>query len=194
MSITIVGISGSLRRDSYNTRFLQAARKLMPDGARLELHSMAGIPLYNFDEEEAHGLPEPVVVLKQAIVDADGLLIATPEYNNSIPGVLKNTLDWLTRPPADIVKIFGGRPTAIIGATPGNFGTILAQNACLPVVRALGVNLWSGGRLMAPRAASLFDEEGMLSDEAMSKRLKTFMADFVGYIKIIGVRVKTDFL
>lgn len=183
MSITVVGISGSLRRESYNTRLLQAAKKLMPDGARLELHSIAGIPLYNADEEQAHGLPEAVIALKQAIVDADGLLIATPEYNNSIPGVLKNTIDWLSRPPADLAKVFAGRPAAIIGATPGNFGTILAQNAWLPVLRTLGVNLWTGGRLMAPRAASLFDENGHLSDEALSQRLQTFMSGFVGYIK-----------
>jgi len=183
MSITVVGISGSLRRESYNTRLLQAAKNLMPDGARLELHSIAGIPLYNADEEQAHGLPEAVVVLKQAIVDADGLLIATPEYNNSIPGVLKNTIDWLTRPSEDIAKVFGGRPVAIIGASPGNFGTILAQNAWLPVMRTLGVNLWTGGRLMAPRAASLFDGDGPMSDEAMSKRLQTFLSGFAAYIK-----------
>ncbi len=183
MSTTVVGISGSLRRDSYNTRLLQAAQKLMPDGARLELHSMAGIPLYNFDEEEAHGIPEPVVALKQAIIDADGLLIATPEYNNSIPGVLKNTLDWLSRPSDDVVKVFSGRPVAIIGATPGNFGTILAQNACLPIMRTLGVNLWTGERLMAPRAALLFDEKGSLSDEAMSRRLQAFMSGFVDYVR-----------
>lgn len=182
MSITVVGISGSLRRDSYNTRLLEAAKERMPEGTRLEPHSIAGIPLYNFDEEEAHGIPKPVVALKQAIIDADGLLIATPEYNNSMPGVLKNTIDWLSRPPDDIAKVFGGRPVAIIGASPGNFGTILAQNAWLPVMRALGVNLWSGGRLMAPRAASLFGEDGPLSDEAMAKRLQTFMAGFVGYI------------
>lgn len=183
MSMTVVGISGSLRRDSYNTRLLQAAQKLMPDGARLELHTMAGIPLYNADEEQAHGLPEAVVALKQAIVDADGLLIATPEYNNSIPGVLKNTIDWLSRPPEGLAKVFAGRPVAIIGATPGNFGTILAQNAWLPVMRTLGVNLWTEGRLMAPRAASLFDAEGPLSDEALSRRLQAFMSGFVDYVK-----------
>lgn len=182
MSITLVGISGSLRRDSYNTRLLKAAQGLMPEGARLDLHTIAGIPLYNFDDEEAHGLPAPVVALKQAIIAADGLLIATPEYNNSIPGVLKNTIDWLSRPPADIAAVFGGRPTAIIGATPGNFGTILAQNAWLSVMRTLGVDLWMGGRLMAPRAASLFDGDGQLSDEALAKRLQAFMAGLVAHI------------
>lgn len=183
MSITVVGISGSLRRESYNTRLLKAAQGMMPDGATLELHSIGGIPLYNADDEEADGLPSAVTTLKQAIIAADGLLIATPEYNNSIPGVLKNTIDWLSRPPADIAQVFGGRPTAIIGASPGNFGTILSQNAWLPVMRTLGVNLWMGGRLMAPRAASLFDDEGQLSDEALGKRLQNFLTGFVDYIK-----------
>jgi chromate reductase len=181
MSINLVGISGSLRRDSYNTRLLKAAQKLMPEGATLELHSIAGIPLYNADDEDSQGLPQTVVALKQAVIAADGLLIATPEYNNSIPGVLKNTIDWLSRPPADIAEVFGGRPTAIIGATPGNFGTILSQNAWLSVMRTLGANLWTGGRLMAPRAATLFDDAGELSDEALTKRLQSFVLGFVAY-------------
>jgi len=183
LAITVIGISGSLRRDSYNTRLLKAAQNLMPDDSRLELHSIAEIPFYNFDDEQAQGIPEPVTALKQAIAAGNGLLIATPEYNNSIPGVLKNTIDWLSRPAEDIKTVFGARPTAIIGATPGNFGTILAQNAWLPIMRTLGVNLWTGGRLMAPRAAASFDEQGRLSDDDLAKRLQTFMAGFVNYIR-----------
>jgi len=183
MTITVVGISGSLRRDSYNTRLLKATQNLMPDNSRLELHSIADIPLYNFDVEQAHGIPEPVTALKKAIAEGNGLLIATPEYNNSIPGVLKNAIDWLSRPAEDIKTVFGARPTAIIGASPGNFGTILAQNAWLPIMRTLGTNLWTGGRLMASRAATSFDEQGQLSDDALAKRLQSFMAGFVDYIK-----------
>lgn len=183
MSITVVGISGSLRRDSYNTRLLKAAQELMPDDASLELCSIADIPLYNADDEQAHGIPEAVADLKKSIIGSNGFLISTPEYNNSIPGVTKNAIDWLSRPPEDIKQVFAGRPTAIIGATPGNFGTILAQNAWLPVMRTLGVNLWTGGRMMASRAGDLFDEEGQIQDEAVSKRLQSFLAGFVEFTK-----------
>jgi len=183
MSITVVGISGSLRRDSYNTKLLKAAQKLMPDGASLELCSIADIPLYNADNEQADGIPKAVEELKKSIIGSDGFLIATPEYNNSIPGVTKNAMDWLSRPPEDIKQVFGGRPAAIVGATPGNFGTILAQDAWLPVMRTLGVKLWTGGRLMAPRAAALFDEQGQIVDESVSRRLESYLAAFVEFIK-----------
>jgi chromate reductase len=182
-SITLVGLSGSLRRDSLNTRLLRAAATQVPAGSSLTIESIAAIPLYNFDNESAHGIPEPVVTLKEMIAAADGLLIATPEYNHSIPGVLKNAIDWLSRPPADVPRVFGNLPVAIMGATPGAFGTQLAQNAWLPVIRTLGARLWSGGRILAPRASQLFDEAGQLTDEAMAKRLASFMADFVTDIR-----------
>jgi len=182
-SITLIGLSGSLRRDSLNTRLLRAASAQMPDGSSLKLESIAAIPLYNFDDESAHGIPAPVIALKNAIAAADGLLIATPEYNHSVPGVLKNAIDWLSRPPADVPRVFGNLPVAIIGATPGAFGTQLAQSAWLPVMRTLGARLWNGGRLLAPRASQLFDEAGQLTDAAMTKRLASFMADFVEDIR-----------
>jgi chromate reductase len=96
--IRLVGISGSLRKHSYNTGLLHAAAEAMPDGVLFELVSIAGIPLYNADVEAAEGLPEAVVRLKAAIAGADGVLIATPEYNNGIPGVFKNAIDWASRP------------------------------------------------------------------------------------------------
>jgi len=182
-SITVIGLSGSLRRDSFNTRLLRAAATQMPDGSSLEVESIAAIPLYNFDNESAHGIPEPVIALKETIAAADGLLIATPEYNHSLPGVLKNAIDWLSRPPADVPRVFGNLPVAIIGATPGAFGTVLAQNAWLPVMRTLRARLWSGGRLLAPHASQLFDEAGRLADAAMAQRLASFMADFVAHIR-----------
>lgn len=95
--------------------------------------------------------PEPVKALKEAIVAADGLLLATPEYNNSIPGVFKNAIDWLSRPPADIKRVFGGMPVALTGASPGGFGTILSQNAWLPVFRTLGAEFLV--REISPRLA-----------------------------------------
>ena len=180
--ITIVGISGSTRKASYNAALLRAAAAAMPDGATLSIESIAAIPLYNGDDEAANGIPEPVARLKDAIAGADGLLLVTPEYNNSIPGVTKNAIDWLSRPPADIPKVFGGKPVAIIGASPGGFGTILSQNAWLPVFRTLGADLWAGGRLLLSRAGTAFDADGRIADPATAENLRKLLAGFVASI------------
>lgn len=179
----IIGIAGSLRRHSFNLGLLRAAEAVMPPGATLDVRTMHGIPLYNADEENAAGLPEAVTQLKDAVANADGLLLATPEYNNGIPGVFKNAIDWLSRPASDIGRIFGNRPVAIIGTSPGNFGTLLAQNDWLPVLRTLGARPWFGGRFIAPRAQSLFDGEGRLNDAATRDRLAAFMTGFVQFIE-----------
>ncbi len=154
---TIVGISGSLRRDSFNAALLRTAKSLMPAGSTLSIESIAAFSLYNGDDEAANGIPVAVKTLKDAIADADGLLLVTPEYNNSIPGVAKNAIDWLSRPAADIEHVFGGKPVGVIGASPGRFGTILSQNAWLPVFRTLGADLWAGGRLMVASAGTVFE-------------------------------------
>jgi chromate reductase len=169
---TIIGNSGSLRRGSYNTALPRAATQLMPDGALLQTRTVRGIPLYDGDIEAADGIPQPVRELKEAIAAADGLLLVTPEYNNSIPGVFKNAIDWLSRPPADIQRVFGGKPVALIGASPGGFGTILSQSAWLPVLRTLGAEFWSEGRLLVPRVHGVFDESGTLTDTTMKDRLR----------------------
>lgn len=179
----LVGISGSLRRNSFNAGLLRAARDAMPAGATLEIGSIAGIPLYNADEEEAGGIPAPVAALKDLIAGSDGLLLVTPEYNNGIPGVFKNAIDWLSRPNADIARVFRGRKVALIGASPGGFGTILAQDHFLPVLRTLGVSLWTQGRLMVSGAGKAFDAEGNLTDAAVRARLAEFMAGFVGAVR-----------
>lgn len=177
----ILGLSGSLRRQSFNTGLLHAAADLMPEGSRLDVLTPAGIPLYDADVEAADGLPAAVVALKAAIASADGLLIATPEYNNGIPGVAKNMIDWASRPADEIGRIFGGKPVALIGASPGGFGTILAQEAWLGVLRTLGTRPWFGGRLLASRAGTLFDDAGRLTDEATRGRLRDFLAGFVAF-------------
>ena len=177
----LIGISGSLRRGSYNSALLRAVAGFMPDGTNLDIRSIAEIPLYNGDVEAAEGVPPHVAELKDAIAAADGLLIVTPEYNNSIPGVLKNAVDWLTRPGSDIKRVWGGKPVAIIGASPGRFGTILSQNAWLPVMRTLGADLWTGGRLMVAQAGSLFSEDGGLTDDPTRTRLQRFLAGFAAH-------------
>lgn len=175
----LVGFSGSLRRASFNSALLRAAAAMVPSGSRLDIASIADFPLYNGDDEAASGVPAQVARLKDAIAAADGLLIATPEYNNSIPGVTKNAIDWLSRPPSDIARVFGGKPVALIGASPGGFGTILSQNAWLPVLRTLGATLWTGGRLMVSRAGQVFDASGAIVDAKIEESLRTFVEGFV---------------
>ena len=123
-------------------------------------------------------MPAPVQALKDRIARSDGLVIATPEYNNSIPGVFKNAIDWMSRPPADIARVFRDRPVALMGATPGPGGTILAHAAWLQVLRTLGMRTWTGPRLMVSRADTVFDEAGRLKDEALRKQVQSFMAGF----------------
>ena len=185
---TIIGISGSLRHGSFNSSLLKAAAELFPPGVDLRIETIAGIPLYNFDLESEQGVPEQVTQLKDAIAASDGLLICTPEYNNSIPGVLKNAIDWLSRPPDDIPRVFGGLPVAVAGASPGRFGTLLSQNAWLPVLRTLGALHWSGGRLLVPGADKAFGADGRLSDAALRERLETFVHGFTEFAARSRVR------
>ncbi len=179
---TILGLSGSLRRGSFNTLLLRAAIEVQPAGTTIDIGSIRGIPLYDADVEAAEGIPAAVQELKARITAADGLLISTPEYNNSIPGVLKNAVDWLSRPNADIPRVFGGLPVAIIGATPGAGGTILSQAAWLPVLRTLGTAPWFGGRLIVSAAGKAFDQEGRLLDQTIRTRLETFVAGFAAFV------------
>ncbi|MDO9621300.1 MAG: NADPH-dependent FMN reductase [Moraxellaceae bacterium] len=179
----LLGISGSLRRQSYNTALLKAAQKLVGADVELEIVTLHGIPLYDGDAEAAEGVPSTVVDLQARIAACDGLLLVTPEYNNSMPGVFKNALDWATRPPGVSEKVFRNRPVAVIGTSPGGFGTILAQNSWLPVLRALGTRQWFGGRLMVSHAGKVFDENGEMVDEAMREQLKSFMQGFVDFTK-----------
>jgi NAD(P)H-dependent FMN reductase len=181
--LTLIGISGSLRQGSYNSALLRCAAAMMPAGSRLRIESIAAVPLYDGDIESAYGIPEPVSLLKDAIAAADGLLLATPEYNNSLPGVAKNAIDWLSRPPGDSGRIFGGKPVAIAGASPGGFGTVLSQNAWLPVFRTLGAELWPGGRLLVSRANTLMDADGEIGDAATRDAIGKFMAGFVDFAR-----------
>ena len=178
----IIGLSGSLRRHSFNSGLLRAAAEAMPEGAVLEIGSIAEIPLYDGDVEAA-GIPAPVAMLKDRVAAADGLLLVSPEYNNGIPGVFKNAIDWLSRPSTDIARIFRGKPVALIGASPGNFGTILSQAAWLPVLRTLGAEHWAEGRLMVSHAGEMFDSEGNLTDDAVRQRLATYLAGFVAHVR-----------
>jgi NAD(P)H-dependent FMN reductase len=179
--IEIVGVSGSLRAGSLNAALLRAAAGCMPGGAVLKIGTIKGIPLYDGDVEAEHGIPEAVAALKEQIVAADGLLLVTPEYNNSLPGVFKNAIDWLSRPSADIARVFGGRKVAVIGASPGGFGTLLSQTAWLPVLKTLGTQPWFGARLQVSRASDVF-KDGELVDERVREQLRKFLQGFVTFV------------
>ena len=181
--LRIIGLSGSLRTGSFNGHLLRAAARLAPEGMEIAVHTIRGIPLYDGDVEAAEGIPPVVAALKDEIAAADGLFLVTPEYNNSIPGVFKNAIDWLTRPASDIPRVFGGKPVAFIGASPGGFGTILSQEAWLPVLRTLGTAPWFGGRLMVSRAHKVFDESGAILDPAIEEALNTYVAGFGDYVR-----------
>ena len=121
--------------------------------------------------------------LKDRISAADGLLLVTPEYNNSIPGVFKNAIDWISRPPQDQARVFHHRPTGMIGATPGNFGTAFSQTAWLPTLRLFKLKVWFGDMLWVSGATKVFDKQGRLVDDNIRKRLAAYMAGFCRFVR-----------
>lgn len=178
----IVALSGSLRKDSFNTALARALAERAPGGCEVEVVTPADIPLYDGDLESDQGVPAAVESLKDRVAAADGLILVTPEYNQGVPGVMKNTLDWMSRPPDDIGKVFRDRAVAICGATPGGAGTRAAQYALLPTLRALGTRLWSGQMLFVSGAGKVFDDTGGLSDADMDKRVTDFIAGFARFV------------
>lgn len=181
--IQLLGLSGSLRAQSFNTALLKAAQATLAGQAevQLDIATLHGVPLYDGDLEQREGTPAAVRELKARILAADGLLLASPEYNNGIPGVFKNAVDWLSRPTPDVPDVFRDRPVAVMGASPGGFGTILAQSHWLPVLRTLGVRMWSGGRLMVSRAGTVFAPDGTLQDETVRRQLGEFVQGFARF-------------
>ena len=179
----ILGFGGSLREASKNRALLDEAAALAPAGADLDLGQLAvigSIPLFTQDIHERDGPPTGVEELKDALRAADGLLIATPEYNWGIPGFLKNAVDWASRPASDIPLVFGDLPVALIGAG-GGAGTRVAQNAWLPVFRFLRMRPWFGQSLYVDRAHERFDEHNRLTDEATREQLAAVVTGFAAH-------------
>jgi chromate reductase len=183
---TIIGISGSLRHASFNTALLRAAVELVPAGLSIETATLAGIPLYDADVEAA-GIPPAVSALKDRIAASQGLLLVTPEYNQSLPGVFKNAIDWCSRPAADSARVFGGKPVGVIGATPGPGGTRLAQTAWMPVLRALNLQPWYGRSLFVAGAGQVFDAQGKLVDGKIRQLLTDYLAGFSKFVQTVQV-------
>lgn len=178
----ILAIAGSLREKSFNAMLLRAAAELAPAGTTVETASIKDIPLYDGDVEAAAGIPPAVQALKDRIAAAPGVLLVTPEYNNSLPGVFKNAIDWTSRPPADLGRVYGGKPIGVIGATPGAGGTSLAQAAWLPVLRTLGTLPFFGARVQVASAGKVFDEHGRLVDPTVRGQLEKYMAAFAAFV------------
>lgn len=174
----ILGIPGSLRRQSYNLGLLRAARELAPEGVEIEIYDLAQIPLYNGDIEAA-GDPDPVRDLKDRIRAANALLIATPEYNYSIPGVLKNAIDWASRPPT--MSPLRYKPIAIMGASPGNFGTVRAQLALRQVFFFTESYVLLKPEVLVFGARDRFDAAGNLTDETTRGLVRSLVEALVDW-------------
>src|SRR5205823_7670941 len=160
-TMKVLAFSGSLRRDSYNTELVQAAARLLPDGAELELWDrLKEVPPYD-EDDGVEPAPAAVAALRAAIAGADAILFATPEYNSSIPGQLKNALDWVSRPIAK--NPLRGKPVAVVGASTGAFGAVWAQAELRKVLGAVGARVVEGD-VAVGHAPTRFDEEGNLVD------------------------------
>lgn len=181
----VLGLAGSLRRGSYNRRLLDAAAELAPAGLIVSPYEdAAGLVPFNEDLEGPGGGPDEVRRLRQAVRRADALLIATPEYNQSLPGVLKNMLDWLSRPAPD--EVLEGKPVSVIGASTGPWGTRLAQSSLRQVLHATGAHVLPGPALYLRDAARLFDPMGRLIDEPTRERLQAVLTALAGWMARAG--------
>lgn len=178
----IIGISGSLRKGSYNTALLRTAKELMPSDVDFEIVSIEGIPLFNEDLEK-EGAPAVVNALKEKFIQADGIIISTPEYNHGIPGVLKNAIDWVSRPGTDMPKVFFNKPFALMGASPSGFGTVFAQTAWLPIIHYFRLRPCFANSLYVSSAHEKFDENLNLKDEMVKNNLKKLVDDFINFIR-----------
>jgi chromate reductase len=175
----VVGFAGSLRRASYNRALMQAVAELAAPTLHVVVHDLSPIPLYNADVEEA-GVPRSVTELRTAVRQADALLIATPEYNHGVPGVLKNTIDWLSRPPRD--SVLNGKVAAIMGASPGMTGTARSQTQLRQAFVFTNTYALLQPEVLVARAHEKFDAGGRLTDQATRDFIKVFLAAFADLI------------
>ena len=179
--VKILGIAGSLRKGSYNRMLLKAAQQLLPPQSSLEIFELHGIPVFSEDDEKSP--PERVTALKAKIRAADAILFATPEYNYSIPGGLKNAIDWASRPYGD--SAWMGKPAAIIGASVGRMGSARAQYHLRQVCVYLDVDVVNQPEVMVGNASEHFDGQGSLTHESSRESLKELLAALVARTHMI---------
>jgi chromate reductase len=180
--VRILGIAGSLRSESFNRAALRAATELVPEGATIETFELDGIPGFNQDDEQSP--PAKVTELKQRIREADAILIVTPEYNYSIPGVLKNAIDWASRPYGD--SAWNGKPAAIMGASVGAIGTARAQYHLRQMMVFLNMFPINQPEVMIGNASQRFDAEGNLTDDATKEFIRQLLQNLVEWTRRIG--------
>jgi chromate reductase len=185
--VRILGIAGSLRRESYNRAILRAATELVPEGATIETFELDGIPGFNQDDEQ--NPPAKVTDLKRRIREADAVLFVTPEYNYSIPGVLKNAIDWASRPYGD--SAWNGKPAAIMGASVGAIGTARAQYHLRQMMVFLNMFPINQPEVMIGNAAGRFDAEGNLSDDATKEFIRQLVQNLVEWSRRIAQTQQT---
>jgi chromate reductase len=181
--IRILAVAGSLRRNSYNRLLLKAASKLLSPSAQLEIFEIDKIPLYNQDIEET-AFPEEVKAFKRKIESADALLIATPEYNHSFPGVLKNAIDWASRPYGH--NSFNGKPTAVISASPGLFGGVAAQDQLKQVLLALNTKIVPQPAVIVSLVQNKIDQDGDVLDPNTKQFMQQLIANLVNLARLFS--------
>lgn len=181
MTTRIFTLSGSLRAASLNTKLLRAVQRAFPADVVVDEGSMRDVPVYDGDLEE-RAYPPIVADLKDRLAAADGFLIATPEYNNSVPGPLKNCVDWMSRPAADIERVFGGTPAGVVGATDGRWGTRIAQTAWIPIFLELGLIPFPSEVLFVGGADKSFDDAGNVVDGGLQKRVARWAEAFAAFV------------
>jgi chromate reductase len=184
--ITILGFAGSLRKGSYNKSILSAALEIVPGDAVLEIIDLEGIPPFNQDLEG--NPPEPVKDFKAKIRAADAILVATPEYNYSIPGVLKNAIDWASRPYGD--NAFNGKPVAIMGASPGMLGTARAQYHLRQCFVFLNMYPLNHPEVMVPSANEKIGPDGKVTDEKTKKKIRELLESLVVWTRRMSEKQK----
>ena len=180
-TVRILGIAGSLRRESYNRGALRAAQQLIPEGATLDVFELDGIPGFNQDQEQ--NPPEKVAELKRRIVEADAILFVTPEYNYSIPGVLKNAIDWASRPYGE--SAWNGKPAAIMGASIGGIATARAQYHLRQIMVFLNMFPLNQPEVMIGNAAERFDAQGNLTDDTTKEYIRKLLENLVQWTRRI---------
>ena len=179
-TLNILAFAGSLRAGSYNRALLRAAQELAPAGMAITIHDLIDVPLYNGDVE-AEGDPESVARFKQAIREADGVLMATPEYNHGVPGVMKNAVDWASRPPRNAP--LGGKPVAILGASPGITGTARGQSQLRQAFEFTNSYAMPQPEILVFKAHEKFNADGALTDESTRTHLQAFLAAFAAWVR-----------
>ncbi|MEO8714337.1 MAG: NAD(P)H-dependent oxidoreductase [Acetobacteraceae bacterium] len=182
--VRILGISGSLRKGSFNSAALRAAQELAPQGMSIEVFDIAPIPLYN-EDVKAQGFPPPVEALRRKVLEADGVLLASPEYNYSTSGVLKNTIDWVSRPPG---QPFDGKPIAIMGASGGLLGTARAQYHLRQMFVFMNGHVMNRPEVMIPQAQNKFDAEGKLEDQPTRDFVSALLVAFAAWVRRMGAK------